>query len=669
VVKHKNNTTIIVIVIIIAALFFFFSSDGGDINIQSVILPELDNRITHWDVITDDTQPILLSESGGIRNHETLKFSYTLRDNSFVDFKVESIDLGTGSGCRIGGGGGTYSFIVKKDFAGLNTFLRLRGSGVFRISGVIIPLKGLDLWTNVEVIPDNLNVGIYDIFIDGEFWKRINTIETVGKDSIIFTFNGASGSCPSPISFFIDFIKYVPVESFTIKNDEVWVKEVRGSTYSFDDLDWEMIGFQSEIRPATIRDSIAETEIPTPQIYINLINDIPVKVQPETVHTFFYRTKWVEGLDSSCQGDLSQVNAKQSDGTWKCEGFVKETPIIQQCQVKTDCPILPDCEPQRDLVVCTSDNLCDYELFNPQCKNQLITFQEKVTEIEKEKFVPIPSGSNSFFCFFNKNSNSCSIGVKTISVGIPNYGCSSFSGIISTTTTSDSCWNTDLSFSSDSFIFSNNEVKSNIGFDIKSQISMSARLDSETNQVRDDWSIVGKFTLPDDFLEIKSKSLGNKFILKDSTDKITFTITNNLFGIDGGYTIQTQNLGLQGGVVLRNDRVDLFLNEGDNEVTYNFETSQIGTIVDLIGKFGKVSTDREYIFRTNQNGFEKFLVITKEVVLDLPTDLGEVRGLITQEKTLITSPKDASPQDIPTSIILIGVIIAGFFILRLLNVI
>ena len=433
----------------------------------------------------------------------------------------------------------------------------------------------------------------------------------------------------------IDYIKFVPKEAFTIKNDEVWVKQVLRAnsvpvTYNYDNLEWEMMGFSSQVRPATIRDLTAQTEVPAPQIYINMINNLPVTIQPNTVHTFYYRTKWTQGLDSSCRGNLDQAEVKQSDGTWKCESFVKETPIVQQCQVKEDCPILPECEAQKDLIKCEprlvdskEKNLCIYDDFTPQCKNQLITYQEKITEIENTKYVSIPSGTNSFFCFFDKTKSSCKVGEKTISVSAPSYSCSYVEG----EALKGECWQTTLNFNDKSYIIKNNEVTNDIGFGIKAETGVSASLKSD-NTLRDNWNIVTKFTLPDNFLDLKVKNAGNKFILQNSNEPITFTITNNLgFGIDGGYTIQTQNLALEGGVVLRDETKELFLKSGENDITYNFETKQLGTIVDLLGAFGKVISDREYIMKSSSGGNQKFLVLTKEVKTELPDDVEKVQPI------------------------------------------
>ena len=117
-------------------------------------------------------------------------------------------------------------------------------------------------WSILEIKPDNLNKGVYDLFLNGDYHSRV----TLSEDKIIPTMQ-ANGV------FLLDYIKYLPMESFTIKNDEVWVKEVRGSSYSIKELNWEMIGFSSDVRPATIRNLNEQTEVPAPQIYVNLINN------------------------------------------------------------------------------------------------------------------------------------------------------------------------------------------------------------------------------------------------------------------------------------------------------------------------------------------------------------------------------------------------------------
>ena len=614
----KSKIGIGVIVLVVIALAVVVSNV-----IKFAIIPELDNRITYFDKVTDMSEFVL-----GNGNYENDKFicgglgyirayMYGLDEVFLVSATYPFSDSSNPMNCQ-----------TKKDFSRLSVFVRYKntGGGVigFGRNLQVSQVEGAyDVWHNVEIVPDNLNLEVYDIYLDGEYLKRIIIPDgTFG----VYIYSG-TGSRTYPANVILDYIKYIPLESFTIKSDEVWVKEVRtGGSYSYSDLNWEMIGFQSQIRPATIRNLADQTEVLAPQIYVELINSRLVTIEPNTIHTFFYRTKWVSGLDSSCQGNLDQVEVKQSDGSWKCEGYVKETPIIQQCQTANDCPILPDCESQSNLISC-NNNLCDFSAFSPACKNQLITYQEKVIEIENTKFVPLPSGTNSFYCFFDKTITSCDIGEKKLSVSSPSYTCalpSDPSEIVAMTDSNIDCWISTLTFDGQFQYFKNNEINNNIGYGIKAELSSGATL--KDGKTRDDWSSVAKITLPDDFLEIKTKELGNKFVLQNSNDKITFTINNKLgFGINGGYTIQTQNLALEGGVVLRDNSVPLFLKSGDNDVTYDFTTSQLGTIVDIIGVYGKITTDKDYTLKSSQNGRQKFLIITKEIVTTLPADIEKVK--------------------------------------------
>ena len=607
--KQKIGIGIIVIAIIALAVVM-----SGLLT----ILPELDNRITYFDKVEDMSS--FVRTNFGIENNKFACYTDDLtRVRVYNNPNYGVSDIFTISPSSAGGLG--IPCHPTKDFTRLSVFIRWQSpsnSDLLDIYGSgTVGMGNTNAWHNTEIQPDNLNIGQYYIFNDGEFVRRI----TATNDKILIYSGG--------INIVIDSFKYIPIEAYTIRNDEVWVKEVRtGGSYSYSNLNWEMIGFQSQIRPATIRNLVDQTEVPAPQIYVSLINNKVIDIQPNEIHTFYYRTKWVSGLDSSCQGNLDQVEVKQSDGTWKCEGFVKETPIIQQCQVASDCPILPECESQKSLISC-NNNLCDFTAFSPACKNQLITYQEKVIEIENTKFIPLLSGTNSFYCFFNDKQTSCNIGEKTISVSAPSYTCplpSDSSAIVTITDNNINCWNSILTFNGQSLIFVNNNIENDIGFGIKAESSASATL--KDGKTRDDWANIVKITLPDDFLEIKTKELGNKFVLQNSQDKITFTITNKLgFGIDGGYTIQTQNLALEGGAVLRDDSIPLFLKNGDNEITYDFKTSQLGTIVDIIGAYGKISTDRDYILKSSQDKGQKYLILTKEIVTSIPLGLENVKPI------------------------------------------
>ena len=676
---NKNFGFLVIIVLIIVGLFFF-----SDLNLQSSILPEFDTRITDFDKATDMTQ--------FVRNNPNDPY---FQENNIATVRASrdyfpSDELNVGGAC--------YNFpetlAFKKDFSRLNTFIRWysRGGSYLYLTGYQFGSNKYE-FENYEIKPDNLNVGVYDIFKNGEFIRKID----IGNNPLIISAKGGCNQRDAPEGVVIDYIKHIPIETFTIKNDEVWVTyRIRNTgttaySYSYQDIEDQqglpILGFHSLIEPATIRDLIAQTEVPAPQIYFNLLNNKPVTIQPQTVHKIVFRAKFVEGMPLQCKGNPDQAVEKQPDGTWTCGLFVKETPIIQQCDISqngADCPILKACESQKSLIKCEprivdnkETNLCIYDNFEPACKVQLITYQERVTEIENTKYVPIPSGTNSFFCFFDKTSTSCKVGEKTLSASAPSYICSlpsDSSASVSTGQNNNNCWQSTIFFDGNPFVFKNNEEKPNIGFNIKGQASLSGTI--VEGKLRDTWAVVVKGTSPDNFLGIKSKTLGNKFILQNLEDKVTFTIINNLgFGIDGGYTIQTQNLALEGGVVIRDEIKELFLNNGNNDVTYNFKTEQLGTIVDIIGHFGKVTTDREYIMKSSENGKQKFLAITKEVVTELPQDIEKVQPKIEivekiiEKEVFIEIPVEREDGGIPTIVLVIGGIVILFIFLKLFKLI
>ena len=243
-------------------------------------------------------------------------------------------------------GGAGIKIITKKDFSRLKSYVRSAGRGgqVF-VMGVPLPQSNdVTKFYNYEVIPDNLNIGTYYINVNGEFFQKLTNVAEV-------KWQFQTGQ--NDHSIYVDYIKYVPDETYTIRPDEVWVQEVRaggltGATYSIkgvgdknNDLRWEMIGFYSETRPATIRDLTVQTEKTANTIYVTLKNGLDVGIQPNTIHSLFYRTKFVEGMDSTCMGQLDKALYPQPDGSYKCESYVRETPIIQQCQTKANSPILP----------------------------------------------------------------------------------------------------------------------------------------------------------------------------------------------------------------------------------------------------------------------------------------------------------------------------------------
>jgi len=660
----KQGIKIVVILAIIILLVLGFLKYGLNLGKLS-ILPELDNRINYYDNITDITQAIQVSsfssngfncrtdEIAGVICFENDKF-LMINKGAEINFYDDYLVL---SSCF----GGNTIIQSKKSFANLNGFIRtlnVQGGQVVIVDGVgkefALPVVGaVDKFVprNYEIKPNNLVSNAYDFFADGEFVGRT----TFNDNQLYFRFISSGGytsrsssQCNQAV---LDYIKFVPIEAFTIKNDEVWVtyriKNI-GTTaydYTFEDIQKQqglsILGFHSLIEPATIRDLTAQTEVPEPRIYGNLISNQLVTIQPNTIHKIVYRTKYVNDMPPQCKGDSGQAVEKQPDGSWACGAFVKETPITQQCSpetVKQDCPILQECEAQRDLITCEArtvnneeKNLCIYDKFSPACKNQLITYQDKLVEVPKEVFIDIPSGGNSFTCFFDETKTSCQVGEKIISVSEPAYICNlpSDSSTIVSSGGLPSCWQQTLTFDN-ALIFKNDEIKSNIGFGIKGQLKMSASLDSQ-RKLRKSWGTVGIFTMPDDFLETSIKSAGSRFVLQNSADKINLLVTNKLgFGIDGGYSLLTKNLALEGGKVLRDDAVNTFLKNGVNEISFDKATAELGTIVDDTSFFGKITTHKEYILKSGSNNKYKILSIPTDVVIQIPSEIGKVQPITTQ---------------------------------------
>lgn len=355
--EQKNIGIILIVGVILILLFgkgLWFS-----------VIPELDNRIVYWNKPSDATSFVVTQhlgeESGGTLDIvENDKF-YCTRVNILPKMDEERLYLDACYSIQ------RLDCRTKKNFKELTTFVKLSGlnDARFSIGDASIPRSTVwGVYENFEIRPNYLEENTYDLFSNGEFVKRLR----LSSPDVYLGFSigyGSGGYSCNTIA--IDYIKYVPVESFVIKSDEVWVQEVKGNlgssviSYTINDLNWEMIGFQSQVRPATIRDLTAQTEVPAPQIYVNLINGLPVNIQPNTIHTFFYRTKWVDGLDSSCKGDLNKVETKGSDGVWRCESF--DEPL--QCETNNDCS-----QPLK--------NICPNHFMG--CVNNKCTYNETIAE-------------------------------------------------------------------------------------------------------------------------------------------------------------------------------------------------------------------------------------------------------------------------------------------------
>lgn len=106
--------------------------------------------------------------------------------------------------------------------------------------------------------------------------------------------------------------------------------------------------------------------------------------------------KYVEGMGEKCKTG----EAKTKDG--KCIKTRYEEPItIFQCNVKSDCPVPPSCDPET--VVCSENNLCVYT--GVECKAEVLVRQEIIKQIV-EKQVLVEVYDNEFLFSSYKHGNS-----------------------------------------------------------------------------------------------------------------------------------------------------------------------------------------------------------------------------------------------------------------------
>src|SRR3989338_1452408 len=143
-------SSIIAITLLLIATIFFFA--------RQTIIPELDNRIIYVDKnhLGSQFAPIVSTQE---EDYENDKF-YCEGRRHFDSLSVNAN--------RCGGGGG-IKCVTKKDFSRLKTFIRMAGAEngrMFFQNDEMSPLS--NVMSNYEFIPDNLNKGVYDVFVNGE---------------------------------------------------------------------------------------------------------------------------------------------------------------------------------------------------------------------------------------------------------------------------------------------------------------------------------------------------------------------------------------------------------------------------------------------------------------------------------------------------------------------
>src|SRR3990167_5366386 len=156
----KNNKSVLIaITLIIIGLFLSFSKDLG---LQSILLPELDNRITYFDKEGSMSQFVKILTADGSKVYENDKFICNIDDERNLGniASAQTSELKVMSPSPLGGGA---SCSPKQDFSRLKTYIKAQQVGsvsnIF-LNGNELQVPQANLWGYFEIIPDNLNIGV-----------------------------------------------------------------------------------------------------------------------------------------------------------------------------------------------------------------------------------------------------------------------------------------------------------------------------------------------------------------------------------------------------------------------------------------------------------------------------------------------------------------------------
>ena len=603
----------------------------------------------------------------------TEKFDCTTKDRFG---QTVNSPIGTGSDFLSisAGQGGTTNCVSTKNFIGQEVVLLISGSGsgiqshdTFGSCSHLSCVNDGDKsssrsttsscpQTMIKFIPHTFDTSIYDVIHEGRKTGEIN----VGNNFDIPISCGASGLRNSGFNGKIDYIGFKAEFACDLSGEEVWIQEQFAESFDVEDLEFSPTKFCHETRPFVLR-RLDEGEKPIrKEEGIQIINSNGIISASSTdLVTVNYAAFFVSGVLNKCAPN--QANVRDSNGNWVCSDVIKPLEIVVQCQENSDCPRPLKNKCPGYFQGC-QNNFCMYDndiLDSVVCKNEVVTIIKEIEKIQERELITV-SGENVFGFTANYPSGSFDFGNKEFN-GEIDYICDTPEGeIIRFPNPNPDCYTGTATFDEKKF-----ELKDGNEFNIKDNILVKffvggqvLKRESES-KTKEKLSSSFVFIVNDAFdIDISDTSE----ILINSGKEVSININNNLF--DGIILLKVKQTSKRTNQILPELRLDKSVVEGNNEVKFILDTSNLGIQELNVQAFYKIDVDGTEILIPSDklvfnydvvnelSGVSDVIIVEKEVFKEV---MGDTEFVTVKEE--VTSP---------TALIIISILVFIIMVLVIL---
>jgi len=660
-----NGGILIVLALVVLGLFLFFG--GGELQtFASLGLEEQQKlkHITYWADETDGKISTSLTpcnpsgkftcEGGGVitsnipsqdgilvRAGEAVKNGVRIFDNPVLTTTKKF----SGQEVAIVLNGGSNEF----------GFCDISPAGAFSGTRKLIEYKPHTFSSGGQLTYDLVNNGLKT----GEF--------TASTDGFPLQFTCQGISTQGSGNGIVEYIGFSAQFECDLSSDEVWIQEVFAESFNIEDLEFIPTKFCHETRPFVLR-RLDEGEKPIrKEEGIQVLNTggiIPASLTD--LVTANYAAFFVEGVTSRCAEN--QANVKVGD-IWVCKNIIEPLQIIVQCETSSDCP-----QPLKnlcpDFFKGCQNNFCVYnqEALNaPVCKNEVVTIIKEIEKIQERELIVV-TGAN-LFLFSVSPSASFNFGDKKF-VGSADFTCEILDGTTTFPNPNPDCWQGTASFEGKDFDIKDGEsffIRDNINVTYFAGGSVLGRQDctqDEDGVLTCFIESTEKKVSADFIFEIIGNPIelnvgGGSEVLKDSDGSITIVVKNNL--PIGTVLLKINEIAKKTNQIFPEQRIETKLNEGDNTLSFDFDTTNLGIHEITIQTFYKMEVAGiEILLPSNKIVFNMNVV---NELSGLNPEIITITKVITEtEEKIIVVEKEG----IPTIVKVLGGVLAFIIALALI---
>ncbi len=656
--KTKINPLIVVIVIALGLLIFFNQDiDLGDIQ-ATITQEDTETQLerewtTVWGDRTDDSSQF--TSSGVQFGTGSYPTTIGIVQNDGGEILIADNQIITFDDKNYKG----QEFVILMTASAVVTDNRFRGNaGKCRLLGTSKTLDCVrqadgsqECQTVLIKYKPRRDISVYDVEYNGVIVNTIN----VGD-----VFHPSISCAITERSIITGRVKFVGSKAefqCDLSEDEVWVEETFAQSFSVNDLEFIPTKLCQSTRPMILRVlELGEKELAR-RDGIDLLNTgDTIIVNENELITTSYATFFVTGVLNRCAPN--QANVKVGD-QWVCKDVIQPLTVIVQCETDTDCPQPLKNQCPNYFTGCSSDNFCTYNetiLNSEVCRNEVVTIIKEIEKI-KERELILVTGTNIFPFNVGYPSLFFNFGEKKFEAEI-DFTCPTPEGeIIRFPNPNPECYSGTASFEGNDFDLRDSEsfmIRPNINVTYFAGGTVTAR-DTEF-QTKKGLSSTFIFEIIGNPVDIEIR--GGSEVLKDSNKTITFTIRNNL--PKGTLVYKINPIAKQTNLILSEILEEITVEEGDNEISFEMDTTHLGINEFTVQTFYKFNVNNQEILLPSDKIVFNMNVV--EELSDLNPDVITITEVITEtkEKIIVVEQEGTSP------LLVGGLLTLGALIIKLL---